>query len=161
MKGAMMSSKKDEYETPQDLFDTFNEMFHFTLDAAATPKNAKCEVFYTKEDDALSQDWKGTVWVNPPYGKYITPKWVKKGYHESVKHGSFVCMLLPARTDTRWFHDIILKHAFAILIIKGRLRFVGEKDQAPFPSIVVFFSGGGRQDGALVYSVDKKGRIIV
>lgn len=160
MKGPMMSSKRDDYSTPQELFDNIDEVFHFTLDAAADASNTKCENYYTVDDDALTLDWPGTVWVNPPYGKYVTPKWVKKGYEESAKHNSTVCMLLPARTDTIWFHDIILKHAITIFFIKGRLTFTGEKDPAPFPSMIVFFNGENCEHEPLVFSVDREGNIL-
>ena len=157
MDGPLMSSEKDDYETPQDLFDNLDSIYHFTLDAAASPRNAKCDRFYTEEDNGLVQKWEGIVWVNPPYGRRVTGIWVDKAIHETVVSGAFICMLLPARTDTRWFHKI-LNSASAILFIKGRLRFVGEASAAPFPSMLVFFDGPGNTP--LVYSADKQGNII-
>ena len=135
-KELMFSSKTDLWETPQDLFDKLNNEFHFTLDVCATPENAKCEEFYTKEQDGLKQPWKGTVWCNPPYGRQIG-EWVRRAFLASVS-GSTVVMLLPARTDTRWFHEYIYGKA-EIRFIRGRLKFGGSKNSAPFPSMVVVF----------------------
>ena len=135
-KELMFSSKTDLWETPQDLFDKLNNEFHFTLDVCATPENAKCDSFYTKEQDGLSQPWKGVVWCNPPYGKQIG-SWVRRGFFAS-QSGNTVVMLLPARTDTRWFHEYIYGKA-EIRFIRGRLKFGGSKNSAPFPSMVVVF----------------------
>ena len=132
----MFSSKTDLWETPQDLFDKLNNEFHFTLDVCATQENAKCDSFYTKEQDGLSQPWKGVVWCNPPYGKQIG-SWVRRGFFASLS-GNTVVMLLPARTDTRWFHEYIYGEA-EIRFIRGRLKFGGSKNSAPFPSMVVVF----------------------
>lgn len=132
----MFSSKTDLWETPKDLFDKLNKEFHFTLDVCATPENAKCEEFYTKEQDGLKQPWKGTVWCNPPYGRQ-TGEWVRRAFLASVS-GNTVVMLLPARTDTRWFHEYIYGKA-EIRFIRGRLKFGGSKNSAPFPSMVVVF----------------------
>ena len=132
----MFSSKTDLWETPKDLFDKLNNEFHFTLDVCATPENAKCDSFYTKEQDGLSQPWEGVVWCNPPYGKQIG-SWVRKGFFASIS-GNTVVMLLPARTDTRWFHEYIYGKA-EIRFIRGRLKFGGSKNSAPFPSMVVVF----------------------
>lgn len=132
----MFSSKTDLWETPKDLFDKLNEEFHFALDVCATPENAKCEEFYTKEQDGLKQPWKGTVWCNPPYGRQIG-EWVRRAFLASVS-GSTVVMLLPARTDTKWFHEYIYGKA-EIRFIRGRLKFGGSKNSAPFPSMVVIF----------------------
>lgn len=132
----LTSSKTGEWETPQWLFDQLDAEFHFTLDPCATYENAKCAMFYTKEDDGLSRDWGGeSVFMNPPYGREIV-KWVKKAYEE----GTEVVCLLPARTDTRWWHDYVMKAA-EVRFIRGRLRFGGCKNSAPFPSAVVVFNG--------------------
>ena len=134
----MFSSKTDLWETPKDLFDKLNKEFHFALDVCATPENAKCEEFYTKEQDGLKQPWKGTVWCNPPYGRQIG-EWVRRAFLASVS-GSTVVMLLPARTDTKWFHDYIYeRNNVEIRFIRGRLKFGGNKNSAPFPSMVVVF----------------------
>ena len=136
--GLMFSSKTDLWETPQDLFDKLNNEFQFTLDVCATPENAKCDKFYTEEQDGLKHPWKGTVWCNPPYGRGIG-QWVRRALFASVS-GSTVVMLLPARTDTKWFHDYIYKrNNVEIRFIRGRLKFGGSKNSAPFPSMVVVF----------------------
>lgn len=135
----MFSSKTDEWSTPQDFFDELNKEFNFTLDPCATPENAKCEKYYTKEDDGLKQDWSGeTVFCNPPYGRAIKD-WVKKCYEESKKPNTTVVMLIPARTDTSYFHDYIYHKAKEIRFIRGRLKFGNAKNSAPFPSMVVIF----------------------
>lgn len=132
------SSKKMDWETPQDFFDRMDGEFHFTLDAAAGHENKKCEKYFTKEDNGLEKDWQGQiVWVNPPYGRELT-KWVEKCYEESRKPGTTVVMLIPSRTDTKYFHNFIYGKA-EIRFIKGRLKFVGAKDAAPFPSMVVIY----------------------
>lgn len=136
---ALMSSHSVEWETPQALFDALDEEFGFTLDAAAAPSNAKCERYYTEQDDALSQPWEGTVWCNPPYGRIIG-KFVAKGFEEAQK-GATVVMLIPARTDTRYWHEYVMR-AREIRFIKGRLHFSGSRNNAPFPSAVVVFGLG-------------------
>ena len=134
----LFSSKEEKWATPQDLFDKLNDEFHFTLDAAASPDNAKCANYFTEEQDGLVQSWGGhTVWCNPPYCRK-TGLWVKKAYEEHQRTGCTVVMLLPSRTDVRWFHDYILGKA-EIRFIKGRLKFGGNKNSAPFPSIVVIY----------------------
>lgn len=134
----LFSSKEEKWATPQDFFDKLNDEFHFTLDAAASPNNAKCTNYFTKEQDGLVQSWGGhTVWCNPPYCRK-TGLWVKKAYEEHQRTGCTVVMLLPSRTDVRWFHDYILGKA-EIRFIKGRLKFGGNKNSAPFPSIVVIY----------------------
>ena len=136
-RSGMMSSATDMWSTPQDFFDALNREFGFTLDVCATPENAKCRQFFTKEQDGLSQNWTGTVWMNPPYGREIG-KWVRKAY-ETGKRGYNVVCLLPARTDTAWWHDYCVKGE--IRFIRGRIKFSGNKWNAPFPSAVVVFMG--------------------
>ena len=134
----LFSSKEEKWATPQDFFDKLNDEFHFTLDAAASPNNAKCANYFTEEQDGLVQSWGGhTVWCNPPYCRK-TGLWVKKAYEEHQRTGCTVVMLLPSRTDVRWFHDYILGKA-EIRFIKGRLKFGENKNSAPFPSIVVIY----------------------
>lgn len=134
----MFSSKSNEWETPQDLYEELNTEFGFTLDPCSTPENAKCEKFYTLQDDGLQQDWEGeTVFCNPPYGREL-PKWIKKCFEEAQKPGTKVVMLIPARTDTRAFHKYILGKS-EMRFIQGRLKFNGHKCNAPFPSMVVVF----------------------
>lgn len=139
MNSALFSSKSEEWETPQDFFDSLDREFHFTLDACANKANAKCEKYFTKEENGLLKDWRGhTVFCNPPYGRKTTGEWVKKCYEEAQKQGTEVVALLPARTDTKFFHEYIYGKA-EIRFVKGRLRFGGSKDGAPFPSMVVIF----------------------
>ena len=129
------SSKTDDWATPQEFFDDLNATFYFTLDPCASHENHKCAKYYTREDDGLSKSWAGeTVFVNPPYGRDIK-KWVKKAYEES-KHATVVC-LIPARTDTSYWHDYCMKGE--IIFIRGRLKFGNSKQSAPFPSAVVVF----------------------
>lgn len=140
-KQAMFSSKTDLWETPQEFYDQLDAEFHFTLDVCALPENAKCRKYYTPEQDGLSQPWEGVCWCNPPYGRE-TGSWVHRAQLASAA-GNTVVMLLPARTDTRWFHDFIYnqKHV-EIRFLRGRLKFGNAKTSAPFPSMVVIFRGG-------------------
>nr|DAG87203.1 MAG TPA: DNA N-6-adenine-methyltransferase [Herelleviridae sp.] len=136
----MFSSKTDLWSTPQELFDELNNEFHFTLDVCANEYNHKCDNYYTKEQDGLSQPWIGNVWCNPPYGREIG-KWVYRALQSSIA-GSTVVMLLPSRTDTKWFHNYIYKrNNVEIRFIKGRLKFGDNKNSAPFPSMIVIFRG--------------------
>lgn len=135
----MFSSNTDLWSTPQSFFDKLNDEFHFTLDPCATHDNHKCEKYYTKEDDGLSKSWyQETVFCNPPYGREIK-HWVKKCYIESMQGNTKVVALLPARTDTKWFHMYIYHKAKEIRFIEGRLKFGDSKNSAPFPSMVVIF----------------------
>jgi len=135
----LMSSKDISWSTPQDFFDGLNKEFNFTLDPCATKETAKCKKFYTKEDNGLLQDWIGKiVFCNPPYGTEIK-HWVKKCFDESKKSNTTVVMLIPARTDTIYFHEYIY-HKAKIRFIKGRLKFGDSVNSAPFPSMVVIFN---------------------
>ena len=132
----MYSSKTDQWATPQDFFDELDREFHFTLDPCADETNHKCKKFFTKEQDGLSRSWeRERVFCNPPYGREIG-KWVKKCYEESTR--AFVVMLIPARTDTSYFHDYIY-HKAEVRFIRGRLKFGDATSPAPFPSMVVIF----------------------
>lgn len=137
----MFSSKTDKWATPQDFYNKLNEEFHFTLDPCADEFNHKCNTYFDKEQDGLKQDWSGnTVFCNPPYGSVIKD-WVKKCSEESMKPNTTVVMLIPARTDTKYFHDYIYKKPNVdVEFIKGRLKFGGSKNSAPFPSMVVIFN---------------------
>lgn len=135
----MFSSRTDLWSTPQDFFDNLNKEFDFTLDPCATPLNAKCKKYYTIQEDGLLQNWGGEiVFCNPPYGRYIAD-WVKKCYTESLKPNTQVVMLIPARTDTSYFHEYIYHRAKEIRFLRGRLKFGDCKNAAPFPSMVVIF----------------------
>jgi len=126
----------DAWETPDELFVPLNNEFNFTLDVCATKENTKCNNYYTKEDDGLSQEWEGTCWMNPPFGEQ--KKWVIKAYEESLKGVTIVC-LLPARTNTNWWHDYCMKGE--IIFIKGRPKFKGAKYGLPQPLAIVIFKG--------------------
>lgn len=132
------SSEKQTWETPQWLFDELNTLFNFTLDACAETHTAKVTNYYTKEQDALIQNWCGSVWCNPPYGREQV-KFIKKALDEHMQNNSTVVLLIPARPDTKVWHDVIFKHASCICFIKGRLRFGDSKENAPFPSAIVVF----------------------
>lgn len=133
----LFSSASCEWSTPQYLFDELNQRYCFTLDPCATKENAKCSMYFTKEDDGLQQKWSGRVFMNPPYGRDIG-MWIRKAY-DSVKNNDaeLVVCLLPSRTDTKWFHEYCLKGE--ITYIRGRLKFGNSKVSAPFPSIIVVF----------------------
>lgn len=133
----MFTSTTDMWETPQDFFDNWDRIYNFELDVCATPENAKCARYFTPEQDALQQEWNGVCWMNPPYGRDIS-RWVKKAY-ESAQKGATVVCLLPARTDTAWWHDYCMHGA--ITFVRGRLKFGGSKSNAPFPNAVVVFKG--------------------
>ena len=132
------SSEKHTWETPKDIFEKLDNIFNFTLDSCAEDSTAKCTLYYTKEDDALQQDWKGVVWCNPPYGREQV-KFVNKALFESEKHKSTVVLLIPARPDTKVWQDIIFPNASQICFIRGRLRFGDAKESAPFPSAIIVF----------------------
>lgn len=129
------SSKTDLWYTPQDFFKKYDDVYKFETDVCATDDNAKCAKYYTEEMDGLSQEWRGVCWMNPPYGRTIS-KWMKKAYESSLSGATVVC-LVPARTDTNWWHDYAMKGD--IEFIRGRLKFGGSKNSAPFPSAVVVF----------------------
>jgi phage N-6-adenine-methyltransferase len=137
MNNVHFSSETDLWATPQDTFDELNKEFGFTLDVCATDDNAKCDRYFTIEDDGLSKAWQGICWMNPPYGREIG-KWMEKAYKSSLAGFTVVC-LVPSRTDTRWWHDYAMKGD--IRFIKGRLKFGNAKHNAPFPSAIVIFKG--------------------
>ena len=133
----MFSSERDDWETPQALFDELDTEFHFTLDVCANESNSKCTRYFSPETDGLHRDWSNDVcWMNPPYGRAIG-KWVEKAYREACR-GALVVGLLPARTDTKWFHDFIY-HKAQIRFLRGRLKFSGAIYSAPFPSMIVIW----------------------
>ncbi len=138
------SSKTDLWETPQSFFDQLNAEFKFDCDVCALPENAKCEHYFTPEQDGLMQDWVGVCYMNPPYGKMIG-KWMHKAYESSLQGATVVC-LVPARTDTSWWHEYALKGE--IRFLRGRLKFGKSSNSAPFPSAVVIFYGKRRKTPA-------------
>ncbi len=140
--GLMFSSKSNDWETPADFYNQLDAEFGFTLDPCASQSSAKCSSFYTTDDDGLSKNWEGqTVFMNPPYGRKIG-NWIQKAYEEGEKSNTRVVALIPARTDTKYWHNYCMK-ATEIRFVKGRLKFGqgNTKNSAPFPSAVVVFSG--------------------
>ncbi len=134
----LFESEKTEWETPQGLFDQYAKEFGFTLDVAASSENTKCKDFFSKEDNGLVQDWSGVCWCNPPYGKGMTD-WLLKAKDEVFRGVTTVC-LIPARTNTNWFHDICFAHG-EVRFLRGRPKFVGHKHGLPWPLCVVIFGG--------------------
>jgi phage N-6-adenine-methyltransferase len=143
---AMGLARADDWETPPEVFDPLNREFGFTLDVAASPHNAKCERYLTHEQDGLISDWGQDVcWCNPPYGPVIG-RWIRKAWLAS-KYGATVVMLLPARTDTGWWHDYAQRGD--VRFLRGRVRFLRKGERigdtsngsatSPFPSAVVVF----------------------
>ena len=134
----MMTSNTDEWSTPEDFFAKCVDKYGpFDLDPCATMANAKAPKFYTKEQDGLAQVWRGRVWMNPPYGRQIG-QWIEKAYRASQTTAEIVVCLVPARTDTAWWHDFAMSGN--ITFIRGRLKFGGCKNSAPFPSALVVFN---------------------
>ena len=137
----MPQSITDDWATPRALFDELNAVHKFELDAAASSDNHLCQMWFgldhpdTDRRDGLTGNWIGRTWVNPPYGRGIYD-WVKK----AASHDDLVVMLLPSRTDTKWFHEFVYHYA-DIKFIKGRLKFGAGINPAPFPSILVTFNG--------------------
>ena len=120
------------------LYNELNNEFHFTLDPCASIYNHKCDKYFTKDDNGLNLDWSNNVvFCNPPYGRKIS-KWVRKCYYEGIKDNTIVVMLIPARTDTSYFHDFIYNKS-EIRFIRGRLKFGESNDNAPFPSMLVIY----------------------
>lgn len=136
---ALFSSASEEWATPPEVFDWLDSHFHFDLDVCATPDNTTCNQYFTKKENGLTSDWgKHRCWMNPPYGRVIID-WMKKAC-ESSNQASVVVCLVPARTDTKWFHQYA-GAADEIWFIRGRLKFGDAKNSAPFPSCVVVFHG--------------------
>lgn len=127
------ASKREDWETPNDLFDPLNREFRFTLDVCASAENTKCDAFFTEETDALGRPWNGICWMNLPF--INVGKWVKKAYSEAQAGGTIVVCLLPSRTNTRWWHDYVMKSE--VRFILGRPRFNGAKHGLPQPLAIV------------------------
>jgi phage N-6-adenine-methyltransferase len=136
MSNVHFSSKTDLWATPQEFFDKYNALYGFNLDVCANQNNAKCSNFFSIEDNGLEQEWRGSCWMNPPYGREII-HWMRKAYESSLCGATVVC-LVPARTDTKWWHEYAMKGD--IEFIKGRLKFGNSKNSAPFPSAVIVFA---------------------
>lgn len=142
----MFTSAKDDWATPADLFDTLNDRFKFDLDPCANIINAKCERYFDVEDDGLSCPWNGRVFMNPPYGR-VLGDWVKKAHDEvQIGRAEVAVALIPARTDTAYWHDYVMRAA-EVILLRGRVHHVhaghdGPAHNAPFPSAVVIFLPG-------------------
>lgn len=153
---ACLSSADQTWATPQAFFNKLDAIFYFYLDPCAEHDTAKCAIYYTKEDDGLKQPWLGNVFVNPPFGPALKV-WMRKCQQEAEK-GLTVVMLIPARPDTSYWHDIAFKHASHVCFIRGRIKFgsegqLGQKGGAtgaPFPSAIVVFNGTEDQAAQLV-----------
>lgn len=146
---SLYSSKSENWETPQALFDDLNNKFNFEWDLCASPDNAKCINFYSKDNDGLKQIWDKTSYMNPPYGRGID-QWVKKAYEQSNKHKNTIVCLLPVRSDTKWWHNYVMKSSIIFLLDK-RLSFqkTGANNKAPFPACIVVFNGNNNYEPAL------------
>ena len=140
---AMVSSKSNEWATPQEFYDKLDAEFHFELDVASTKENSKCAKFYTIADDGLKCDWFAVNWMNPPYGGH-TGDWIKKAYEESLKGKTTVCLIVSS-TDRSYWHEYIFPYASQIRFIRGRLHFNNSKSSAPFASAVVIFGGSYKE----------------
>jgi len=130
------AAKSVEYETPQDLFDGLNAEFGFTCDVASTDGNAKCQHHFTRETDGLKQEWTGVCWCNPPYGREMV-QWVRKARLAAESGAATTVMLIPARTNTAWWHDEVMRGE--VRFVRGRPKFNGGKHGLPFPLAIVVF----------------------
>lgn len=156
---ALFTSNKQDWETPKDLFDCLNSKYHFDLDAAASHQNAKLPNYFTADDDALQQDWGSykSIFCNPPYEAKLQEGFIKKAYETHLRHGNTIVLLIPARVETKRWHEYIFGKA-QIEFIAGRLKFevdgVRSKEPAPFPSAIVIYGkpltnstvGGGLEE---------------
>jgi phage N-6-adenine-methyltransferase len=129
------ASNNQEYATPKNLFKVLDDEFHFTLDVCADQNNKKVNVYYSEKDNALNKDWAGICWMNPPYKNM--KEWIIKAYNESIINNSIVVCLIPARTNTNWWHDYCMKGE--IRFIKGRPKFEGCKHGLPQPLAIIIF----------------------
>ena len=140
MDKVLFSSKSNEWATPQDLYNKLNNRYNFTLDPCSSLENHKCDKFYTIKENGLIQDWSNeVVFCNPPYGREIYD-WVKKCYNEHL-NGTKIVLLIPSRTDTKYFHEFLYKKPnIKLEFIKGRLKFGDSNNSAPFPSLLAYFN---------------------
>jgi site-specific DNA-methyltransferase (adenine-specific) len=133
----LFTSRTEEWETPAYVFLALNNEFNFQVDVCATSENTKCKVYFDKSVDGLKREWSPfRCWMNPPYGRDIS-KWMKKAFNESQR-GALVVCLIPSRTDTKWWHDWVMK-ASEIRFVSGRISFGDSKNSAPFPSCIVIY----------------------
>jgi len=142
-KNGRFNSKKQDWITPNNIYFLLDQEFKFDIDLAADENNSKCGVFFDEKKDAMSQSWAGIGWLNPPYGNYgkhSLQKWVKKSYDESRRLDCVVVMLIPSRTNTKWWHNYAMESS-EIRFLNKRLSFGGSSNKAPFPSAIIVFSG--------------------
>jgi phage N-6-adenine-methyltransferase len=135
LNSALFSSDRHDWETPDAVFSALDAEFGFEIDVCATAETTKCSRYFSPDQDGLKQPWRGVCWMNPPYGSAL-PRWMAKAYSSSL-HGATVVCLVPARTDTRWWHDFAMRGE--IRLIQGRLRFGAARFTAPFPSAIIVF----------------------
>tara|TARA_Y100001938_G_scaffold136037_1_gene198424 strand:+ start:659 stop:1201 length:543 start_codon:yes stop_codon:yes gene_type:complete len=148
-KGAPLMSVNQTWGTPKEFFTYLKQNFLWipTLDAAASPSNKKAPMYFTEDMDALKQEWFGNVWLNPPFGKVLLPQFLDK-CTEQIRNGNAdsIFVLIPARTDTKWFHEKVVQNARWVYLIKGRFNFdspyAAEGANAPFPSMLVIYKAG-------------------
>lgn len=135
-RGYMPVAKTDNHPTPKAFYNLLDKEFRFTCDAAASSKNAKCAVFFTRRQNGLAQNWgKHVVFLNPPYGRGIAD-WAKKALDAASK-GATVVMLVPSRTDTKWFRAVVERPEVQVVFVTGRLKFGNAKNAAPFSNVVL------------------------
>lgn len=138
MNKILFSSDRTDWETPLDLFIKLDQEFNFDVDLCANDKNHLCRTYFSEFNSCLDKEfYNKSIYCNPPYSRSMY-KFIKKCYE--LSKNNIVVMLLPCRTDTKWFHDFIYNKA-EIRFIKGRLKFGGSKNSAPFPSMVVVYNG--------------------
>jgi len=130
-------SKSEEYETPKEIFEPLQKEFQLELDVCATKENTKCELFLTKEEDALTKNWNKNFWMNPPFGRNLK-KWVQKAYEESQK-GFIGVLILPVRCNTLWWHKYIIDTKAEVRFLKGETKFVGHKRGLWLPFAIIIF----------------------
>ena len=153
---AYLTSKSENWRTPVWFFQQLHKEFGFEIDLCASAENAQLAVFYTKDQDSLKQVWRGVCWMNPPYGRKATGGWVRKAYISAKRNKATIVCLIPARTDTRWWHKYCAKAE--VRFIRGRLKFNGSKNAAPFPSALVIFKPGMV---AATFYVDRHGSVMI
>ena len=140
MDKALFAHGNTEWETPDEFFDIVNKAFKFDIDVCATAENTKCKRYFSPQDDGLTQEWRGTIWCNPPYGRSVE-KWVSRARDSCMVNDATVVMLLPARTDTKWIHEYVFRSAH-VIFLRGRLKFGKSSNSAPFPSMLAIFGDG-------------------
>ena len=153
----LFTSNDQTWETPNYLFNKLNNVFNFEIDVCALKETAKCENYFTPEIDGLKQEWDKTCWMNPPYGREQV-KWVCKAFEETNKYSNQIVCLIPARPDTKVWHEVIFPNAKAVCFIKGRIKFGDSNASAPFPSAIVVFGNINKEQ---VECLETLGRVYL